>query len=883
MFELKEYQKETLDVLREYLELAVLRGPKEAFGRVTAKHPSDVRPSVYHARWGMDSVPYVCLRLPTGGGKTLLAAHAVGVAAEACLHREHPFVLWLVPTNTIRKQTVQALRNPSHPYREALNASFGLQGVTVFDVEDINNIRPADLFGTTCIVVSTMQTLRVEEKNKDARKIYGHNENFEQHFQRLPNTDSDLDRGDDGSVLYSFVNMVHQLRPLVVVDEAHKMISQLSGEVMKRINPSCVIEFTATPVESNVLFRVFPSRLKAEEMVKLPFNVAEHPSWEEAVLRAVETRKMLAELAARDEKYIRPLVLFQAEKKNQNCTVDRLKQFLQDHDVPAAEIAVATGEQRELDALDLFSRDCPVNYVITVEALKEGWDCSFAYVFCSVANIRSAIDVEQLLGRVMRMPYARARREPRLNMAYAHVMAHSFSEAAADMYDRMVNMGFDGEEAANQIQQLDLPEVNREGGFEHTPMGQWMSGRKSVSPLVIPLKKAPDFSQIAEAADGIEVRKTESGFEVVSKGMLSREAENVVLSCVPERQKDEIRRAVALHRSAVAAQMPKSPAGRGMTFAVPLLLVEMDGELEIPEPELLAGVWSPLDLIREGECPLDEGEFQFDSREHVFQFDLEGEKLVWHPLDTRQQGWLYEPDEELSVRSLARKLDKSCKFDDVNQPVMLEFCRRCVQGLMDRDGVELSVLFLGKDVLVRCIREKIAHLREEARKRGFQQLLLAPSARVEVSFNAAFAFPRYGYAESIPPYAGAYQFRKHYYDRPRDLKAAGEEFRCAQAIDLHPAVKTWVRNVDRQAGSFWLPTSSDKFYPDFVVMLNDGRILLVEYKGRHLLSSDDTKEKRNIGELWAEKSLGRGLFMLVSEDVPELGLERQMSALMKKS
>ena len=112
MFELKEYQKETLRVLREYLEEAALRGPKAAFGKVTAKHPSDVRPSVYHARWNMDDVPYVCLRLPTGGGKTLLAAHSVGVAADACLHREYPFVLWLVPTNTIRRQTVQALRNP---------------------------------------------------------------------------------------------------------------------------------------------------------------------------------------------------------------------------------------------------------------------------------------------------------------------------------------------------------------------------------------------------------------------------------------------------------------------------------------------------------------------------------------------------------------------------------------------------------------------------------------------------------------------------------------------------------------------------------------------------------------------------------------------------
>ena len=142
MFELKEYQKETLGVLREYLEEAAVRGPKAAFGKVAARHPSDVRPSVYHARWDMEDVPYVCLRLPTGGGKTLLAAHSVGVAAGTYLHREHPFVLWLVPTNTIRKQTVEALQNVSHPYREALDAEFGLQGVRVFDIEDINNIRP---------------------------------------------------------------------------------------------------------------------------------------------------------------------------------------------------------------------------------------------------------------------------------------------------------------------------------------------------------------------------------------------------------------------------------------------------------------------------------------------------------------------------------------------------------------------------------------------------------------------------------------------------------------------------------------------------------------------------------------------------------------------
>ena len=128
-----------------------------------------------------------------------------------------------------------------------------------------------------------------------------------------------------------------------------------------------------------------------------------HTNWEQAINGAVQTRKRLAELALGDtENYIRPIVLIQAEKSNQERTVDVVKTHLTDNEgVAADEIAVATGEQRELDKINLFDKTCKINFVITIEALKEGWDCSFAYVFCSVANIRSATDVEQLLGRVM--------------------------------------------------------------------------------------------------------------------------------------------------------------------------------------------------------------------------------------------------------------------------------------------------------------------------------------------------------------------------------------------------------------------------------------------------------------------------------------------------
>ncbi len=136
-------------------------------------------------------------------------------------------------------------------------------------------------------------------------------------------------------------------------------------------------------------------------------------------------------------------------------------------------------------------------------------------------------------------------------------------------------------------------------------------------------------------------------------------------------------------------------------------------------------------------------------------------------------------------------------------------------------------------------------------------------------------------AGRAPTYSGGYRFSKHYYDLTRDLKSSGEEFRCAQAIDACPKVKTWVRNVDRQAGSFYLPTSKDRFYPDFVAQLNDERILVIEYKGKHLVFSDDTREKCNIGKLWAEKSQGKALSMLVCEEVPKFTFERQMQSLIR--
>jgi type III restriction enzyme len=154
-------------------------------------------------------------------------------------------------------------------------------------------------------------------------------------------------------------------------------------------------------------------------------------------------------------------LLFQAQSKDKEVNVEVLKKYLlETADIPEEQIKIATGAQKELDNIDVFSRDESTRYIITVEALKEGWDCPFAYVLCSLANVKSDTSVAQLLGRVMRMPYAKTRKTPSLNKAYAYVVSHHFSEAADALTDKLIQKGFDNDEAKASIQQINQGDLD---------------------------------------------------------------------------------------------------------------------------------------------------------------------------------------------------------------------------------------------------------------------------------------------------------------------------------------------------------------------------------------------------------------------------------------
>lgn len=878
---LKDYQTDTLAVLRRFLEEARVAGPKNAYDAVTSAPEQAKRLGRYRTDYrpleALPGSPYVCLRLPTGGGKTLLGAHAIAVARDAWIEKDYPLVLWLVPTNTIRLQTAEALKNPRHPYRQALDASFGGR-VRVFDIADFTTLRPHDLRDNACIVVGTIQTLRVG--NTEGRKVYAHNENMEPHFSAIPRTTKGLEQRDGstettGDPKFSFANLLHVHRPLMIVDEAHGAVTGLTREMQARVNPCAIIEFTATPrFNSNILHSVTAQELKSAEMIKLPIILAEHDSWQNAVNGAIRDRAALEQAAKGEADYIRPIVLFQAQPRNQEVTVEVLKKHLIEAEQIAPErIAVATGDQRDLDGINLFDDSCPIDFVITVEALKEGWDCSFAYVFCTVSRIQNATDVEQLLGRVLRMPYATKRKDDALNRAYAHVAEPNFTAAASALVDKLVAMGFEEQEAQEIVEPA-------QGHLDDTGLFAPREKPKPVFRHVI--DPAPEDAEKIEAlagTEGVAVTKTDDGkVEIAVTGRVSAEVEAAITYVIPETKRGHFAEAVKQHRIAVNDLL--SPAERGERFRAPRLLAEIQGEFEFADTEIFMEFhdW----LLAAHPARLDEAAFAIRETSRSFEIDVDGAHVAYAfasedeqlPLDIDVEGW--------TPQNLVVWLDSQLRQIDIHQSDLMRWLTDCVTHLHAVRRISIAALMRAKFILARKLRDRIDAARKAEQKAVYQRYLFAPEAKVDISFDNGFEFRDGMYRDVRKQPRGKWTPRKHYLGvdglAAFDGATEGEEFQCAQAIDSLPQVKFWLRNVAKHPASFWLPTAAGKFYPDFVAELTDGRFLVAEYKGARWAGAGDeeTNEKRAIGRLWEQRSGGKGLFMVVEKVLGDRDMRAQL-------
>lgn len=855
--QLKHYQQEAMDSISRYFTACVKHTAADAFAKM---HP-DVAYKTPSQHANLKDIPYVCVRIPTGGGKTLLAAHSIAQVAKDYLYQEFPVTLWLVPSKTIKIQTAQALKNPKHPYRMVLDNAFNRE-VLVIESEQFELIRPQDLGNKAIVVVSTLQNFRIEKE--EGRKIYAFNEKLTPHFERLPKqikagldkiSDSDLQENGLknkhlGQIKCSFANLLKAHRPLIIVDEAHNARTSLTFNVFAHLMPAAILEFSATPNQdkktgSNILYHVSAGALKKEEMIKLPIMLREHKTWQEAIDRAVIERGGLAQIAQNEPDYVRPIVLFQAQPKSehrQNITVDVLKRYLIDElAIDEQEIAVVTGNQHELDEVDITDKTCPINYVITVEALKEGWDCPFAYVFCSVQNVGSSKEAEQLLGRVLRMPYAKRRVMEDLNRAYAHLSSPHFGATARHLEDRLIAMGFEALEVAQMLK------AQKQGEFD---------GFGVPPPMVLELNTMPDITTLSENEhQQLQITQQDEKVLVQVEGSIGENLQKALIKTATGKQKLALENSIVIYNAQIANQA--SPAQKEAVFpAIPQLCMQIQGELELADAEMLLDYysWNLLDYSARLEG------FNCQDKSQVFTIDVEGNHIAYRFEQTKQlsfcDDWL-----DMTENDFVRWLDKELRLPDVPQQKSQAFLRLLISDLLAKCG-NLTALIQQKFHLVQEIKQLIESYRKQAISLQYQQSLFGDDEAVQICLNEQyqFEFDLEHYLPQPPFYGGRYKFQKSYFAQIEDLKPQGEEFDCAIAIDSLPQVKYWIRNPVHRG--FSLPLAKNNFYPDFIALLHDERIFLIEYKGVPYKTNDDSKEKRLIGERWEALSGGKHLFIM---------------------
>ncbi|MDP3838379.1 MAG: DEAD/DEAH box helicase family protein [Methylococcales bacterium] len=862
-FTAKDYQDQILASVADYFKACHTQSPSTAFYEMTGVP--------YQSLKGFaEDMPYFCLRVPTGGGKTWLAASCVDIINKKLLGvTEHSVILWLVPSNQIKEQTLKGFKDREHPLYAALATAGAIE---VLSLEEAKSVKASTLNTATTVIVATRQAFQVE--NEENRKVYENNGALMGHFEHLrPEQWQELQK--DGVVINSLANVLYLRRPFIIVDEAHNSRTPLSFETLAKFNPSGIMELTATPdmdkTPSNVLHSVSAVELKTEQMIKLPILLRTEPNWQQCLAYALTCRNDLQVLADKEyllgSNYLRPIVLIQAEARRtgkDTLDVDRVKQELMtNHAIPEHEIVIATGEEKGLTATDeyplgIMDKKCPVKFVITQQALAEGWDCSFAYILVSMANVHSSTRVEQLLGRILRQPDAIQRRTPELNQSYSFVVSSNFSDTASALRDSLVKgAGFERKEVGQFVKSILPSQLDLE-----------LFKNKKIPPIPVLLTEKPVLTQLPKPLRE-KITWNNDTQELTITGLLTVEDAEVLKATVVNSESKIIIEQAAENSRLVAVEFFKTPAERGERLRVPQLAVYVQGELQLfDDPQMLDYPW---DLSRYEAKPCDSVLSRFTSalKHDAGLIDMDGikgtVKIAFMANLQRSLELVYQPEHWDTVK-LATWLCRNITDESATHASKQAFIMAWLQALLD--SFSLVDVNEQKFLVRNLLEEQINDLRQLALNNAYQATLFE-SNNAAISDNYVFEFPQY-YSSTrnydVGGKYGHYDFEHHFHGKIGDFDSK-EEFECACYLDQLAAknkIKFWLRNlVRKELCSFFLQKADGRFYPDFVCVLPDDSILIVEYKGRN--GWNDAEDDRLIGGLWASLSNGRCQFVMVTD------------------
>jgi len=376
----------------------------------------------------------------------LLAVESIREYQNLFAQKRTGLVVWIVPSETIYSQTVQKIRDKSNPLRQLLDQCSGNRTIVL---EKEQRLTTHDIEENLVILFVMIQSIS-RANAKEALKVFQDSGGYESFFpadhrydlheellKQVPNLDYISPLGTEQPlIMTSLGNAIRVSKPFIIIDEIHKVFSENARKTIDSLNPEFVLGFSATPkTEMNVLITVTGLELKGEEMVKLDMHILppiskQENDWKAMVKEIKEHREKLEEIAKQYQKdtgvYIRPTALLQVEATGKDQrgrgkvhSLD-VKEYLVSLEVNPDEIAIKTSSQNDIEDVNLFSQDCPIRYIITKEALREGWDFSFAYILGIIPNVNSNTGVTQLVGRVLRQPFARKTGIKELDESYVY-------------------------------------------------------------------------------------------------------------------------------------------------------------------------------------------------------------------------------------------------------------------------------------------------------------------------------------------------------------------------------------------------------------------------------------------------------------------------------
>jgi len=441
---LKQYQEDVLNLFSTYLE--ILNQERKEYQELIAIKPQVATKINYvedswiklkeeaqaqRVKNGLDeNIPDVFFKIPTGGGKTLLACHSIGAIQEKFIQSQTGLVLWIVPTNQIYRQTIKALRDREHPYRQVLDIYSG--GRTLIK-EKMDKFNRRDVEDSLLILMlmlpsanrQSKETLKMFQDSDGYIDFFPDEDNTPKHKELLehyPNLDCFSTEHEVFNTLIktSLGNTLRILKPLVIIDEGHKAYTGLARETIYNFNSCFILELSATPPDkANKLVSISGKTLDDYDMIKLDIHLTNKTSldWKDTMLASLEKRNYLEQKAIDFEQntgiHIRPINLIQVERtgKDQRSSgyihAEEVKEYLiKQCNIPEDHIAIKSSEKDDIEGIDLLSKDCQIRYIITKQALQEGWDCSFAYILTILTNPSSKTGITQLIGRILRQPYA---------------------------------------------------------------------------------------------------------------------------------------------------------------------------------------------------------------------------------------------------------------------------------------------------------------------------------------------------------------------------------------------------------------------------------------------------------------------------------------------